>query len=549
MVRLQKHAQTHKASLKRTLFVLVLTLILAVGTLSPMVLAAPIGTTPGNPISVTMGKNYSWSWTKNSDHLYCYNQFTVTETGMLHFRIDKINDSEGEMCKYDIDLYRGDDIVAAFRCTYSVDLPKQYYDFYVGLKPGTYYLNLKPGFRVISGTFTANYSFSFEPMNCEQEPNESKAQANQLIANQWMEAYYGNDGAAYTASQMDWFKYDMVAGNSYRIYIKNYEKITATTMIYNAYDPSGKRVFALSNENKSSVDDEGNTYWDYVAEKSGTYYFKFYNYMKAQINYGIMIYDPSHTHTWRADGQVSAPTCTEAGVTRYVCNGCGAVKTETTPALGHDFVTTSVVKEATYYEEGIVEQTCSRCSYQTTATTPVKVLFEDVANTKVYYFEPVRWAVENGITTGTTATTFSPDDGCTRAQVVTFLWRAAGKPEPTGSANPFADVKSGQYDYNAVLWAVEKGITNGTAATKFSPDDTCTRAQIVTFLWRFAGKPTPASQNNPFGDVRTSEYYGNAVLWAVENGITNGTSATTFDPEATCTRAQVVTFLYRDMKK
>ena len=218
-------------------------------------------------------------------------------------------------------------------------------------------------------------------------------------------------------------------------------------------------------------------------------------------------------------------------------------------------VTATVTKEATYDAEGEIVYTATFKNAAFAAQTKVvktpklvKNPFSDVKNGQ-YYTEPVLWAVANGITTGTTATTFGPDEGCTRAQVVTFLWRAAGKPEPTSSVNPFADVKSGQYYYNAVLWAVEKGITNGTAATTFSPDDTCTRAQIVTFLWRFAGKPTPTSQNNPFHDVRTTEYYGTAVLWAVENGITNGTSATTFDPEATCTRAQVVTFLYRDMKK
>ena len=181
-------------------------------------------------------------------------------------------------------------------------------------------------------------------------------------------------------------------------------------------------------------------------------------------------------------------------------------------------------------------------------TTPQPLPFTDVPS-GTYYYDAVRWAVENNVTSGTSATTFSPDEGCTRAQVVTFLWRAAGKPDPASSKSPFSDVKEGAYYYNAVLWAVEKGITNGTSDKTFSPDETCTRAQIVAFLWRYEEQPVPTGTSNPFADVRTSAYFGSAVLWAVETGITNGTSATTFDPEDTCTRAQVVTFLYRDIVK
>ena len=175
--------------------------------------------------------------------------------------------------------------------------------------------------------------------------------------------------------------------------------------------------------------------------------------------------------------------------------------------------------------------------------------FADMPAKGNWAHDPIDWAVSNEITNGTSASTFSPEEGCTRAQVVTFLWRAAGQPAPASSTNPFTDVKAGAYYYNAVLWAVEKGITNGTSDKTFSPDETCTRAQIVTFLWRYEGQPAPTSTNNPFADVRTSAYFGSAVLWAVEKDITNGTSATTFDPEDTCTRAQVVTFLYRNVLK
>lgn len=170
--------------------------------------------------------------------------------------------------------------------------------------------------------------------------------------------------------------------------------------------------------------------------------------------------------------------------------------------------------------------------------------FTDVSE-DAYYFDAVLWAVDKGITNGTGATTFSPDASCTRAQMATFLWRAAGSPDPVGSTNPFNDVLSDAYYAKAVQWAVEQGITVGTSATTFSPDADCTRAQMATFLWRNAGSPAPTGSTNPFTDVPADIYYTEAVQWAYEHKITGGTSATTFSPDANCTRAQMVTFLYR----
>ena len=172
--------------------------------------------------------------------------------------------------------------------------------------------------------------------------------------------------------------------------------------------------------------------------------------------------------------------------------------------------------------------------------------FTDVAD-KAYYRDAVEWAVENGITKGTTATTFSPNATCTRAQAVTFLWRAAGSPKPETRTMPFADVPAGSYYYDAVLWAVENGITKGTSDTTFSPNMTCSRAQIVAFLWRSEKSPA-AGTANPFADVKPTAYYADAVLWAVKEDITKGTTNTTFSPDADCTRAQIVTFLWRCKK-
>lgn len=167
--------------------------------------------------------------------------------------------------------------------------------------------------------------------------------------------------------------------------------------------------------------------------------------------------------------------------------------------------------------------------------------FADVA-TDAYYYDAVKWAVEKGVTNGVSETLFGPDQACTRAQIVTFLWRAAGSPEPKSGSN-FADVAADAYYAKAVAWAVENGITKGTSETTFHPDETCTRAQGVTFLYRALGKLAAAQAG--FTDVAADSYYADAVNWAAENGVTNGISETLFGPDGSCTRAQIVTFLYR----
>ena len=162
-----------------------------------------------------------------------------------------------------------------------------------------------------------------------------------------------------------------------------------------------------------------------------------------------------------------------------------------------------------------------------------------------YYCQPVLWAVENGITNGTSEDTFSPDADCLRAQVVTFLWRAEGCPAPESRRNPFRDVEQDAYYYDAVLWALENGITTGVSANRFGPDEPCTREQVVTFLYRTMGEPRVRNVSCPFTDVEADAWYETPVLWAVKNGITNGVSADCFGVGEICTRAQIVTFLYR----
>ena len=176
------------------------------------------------------------------------------------------------------------------------------------------------------------------------------------------------------------------------------------------------------------------------------------------------------------------------------------------------------------------------------AEEPEKLPFTDVSNS-AYYYDAVLWAAEEGITSGVTGSTFAPGRGCTRAQLVTFLWRANGSPEPASRENPFTDVSSSAYYYDAVLWAVEKGITTGVTGSTFAPDALCTRGQAAVLLWRANGAPQ-VSQEHPFRDVAEDAYYEDAVSWAVHGGVTQGTTGSTFAPDETCTRAQIVTFLY-----
>ena len=226
-----------------------------------------------------------------------------------------------------------------------------------------------------------------------------------------------------------------------------------------------------------------------------------------------------HDYEWTV---ITEPDCDSKGKKRGKCIRCNATCEESIDPLGHDW-------------DGI---SCRRCGE--IWENP----FTDVPEGSFYY-APVIWSVANGITNGVTATTFDPNGSCMRAHVVTFLWRAAGSPEPKTTKNPFVDVEKSSFYYKAVLWAVEKGITNGLDATHFGPLAYCNRAQVVTFLWRANGNPHPTSNRNPFTDVVGNSFYYNAVLWAVGKGITNGMTATSFGVDSICNRAQVVTFLYR----
>ena len=227
-------------------------------------------------------------------------------------------------------------------------------------------------------------------------------------------------------------------------------------------------------------------------------------------------------------------TCVNGGYTGdLVCVRCGDIieQGKATAAAGHKFFGGK----------------CSACDAQESGSRPVEAKSFDDVIPGTFYYDAVMWAVKNNITKGTGASTFSPGDGCTRFQIVIFLWRACGCPTAATAAS-FSDVSPSDSFYEAVRWAVERGITNGTGGSSFSPYATCTRAQIVTFLYRAAGSPT-VSSGIRFFDVAPNAFCRDAVVWATERGITNGTSDTTFSPDAVCTRAEVVTLLYRTLNK
>ena len=308
-----------------------------------------------------------------------------------------------------------------------------------------------------------------------------------------------------------------------------------------------------------------------------------------------------HEHDYKAS--VTAPTCTQKGYTTYTC-ACGSSYTgDEVDALGHDFVdgictrcgekaggqTPEIVTDAlaaailaaeavekeAYTEESVAALEKALAAAGTVLADPatqaevdaaakavedaVAALkprddppfrFDDVRDETKFYFDPVYWAfaARPQITKGVDETHFGPDAGCTRGQVVTFLWRAAGCPEPKNTAPAFTDLDPDGFYVKAVAWAVENEITRGTSDATFAPEATCTRGQIVTFLWRANGRPEADDPGNPFQDVPADRFYSDAVLWAVEKDVTEGVSATAFAPDDTCSRGQIVTFLYRTEK-
>ncbi len=255
-------------------------------------------------------------------------------------------------------------------------------------------------------------------------------------------------------------------------------------------------------------------------------------------------------HIWDEGEITKEPTYTEEGEKLLTCTNCGETKTEAVDKLIctiHKWDDGKIIKEPTTVESGERLFTCTLCGSTLSEVLPqikIENPFDDIADND-WFYDPVLWAYSNGITGGIAANLFGPHESCTRGQVVTFLWAAAGKPAPTSDYNPFTDVTEADYYYQPVLWAVENGITKGIAEDLFGPAQACTRGQIVTFLWAAHNRPAPTLSENPFIDFDESAYYYQPVLWAVENEITTGIGDGMFGPENICIRCQIVTFLYK----
>ncbi|MDO4620887.1 MAG: S-layer homology domain-containing protein [Lachnospiraceae bacterium] len=257
-------------------------------------------------------------------------------------------------------------------------------------------------------------------------------------------------------------------------------------------------------------------------------------------------------HTEVVDDAVEA-TCTETGLTEGKhCSVCEEVlvKQEAIEAKGHKWSDWSVTTEATFGKAGVRSRSCENCdATETEEIAQLELPFEDVTADSPFV-SAIAWAKEKGITRGINAegTLFGTDRSCTRGQIVTFLWRAAGSPAPSSTSAKFKDIGSSSPFYRAVLWAVEKGITQGLTRDTFGVDQSCTRGQAVTFMYRYVGAPEGAKKAN-FSDVSEKSFCYKAVCWAAEKGVTMGTSAAAFSPDAACTRGQIVTFLYRNLAK
>ena len=428
-------------------------------------------------------------------------------------------------CPVDIKVYDNSDILVADIKDHDIissDIPViidgESTEFILNEAPGTYRIEITP---------TENGKMTYTVTELDENEAVERRINYVDISISPGEAYIGNIN---TENNYYSGKYDLscVKGGSIssvyasEVLVDNYD-VTLQVVISGNGDVIGEGDYIKGDTAVlRAYPDEGNTFVGWYANNrllSKETVYKNQMLDDAEVK-AIFEKRVDEMHTWKETDAVDIPGIDDIVAIRYTCQNCGLTKTE------------------------IQEKASEPCSGD--INCPGKV-FLDMPARGTWAHDPIDWAVVKGVTNGTDSTHFSPNSTCTRAQVVTFLWRANGCPEPQGKGNPFTDVKPDAYYYKAVLWAVEQGITTGTSTSTFSPNSGCTRGQVVTFLWRASEKPEPSNSFNPFGDVGPDEYYSKAVLWAVEKEITNGTSANKFSPNSTCTRAQIVTFLYRAM--
>lgn len=501
------------------------------------------GLSLANPYEARLSTTYShtWNWDNQRYDTY-YARFTTTEPGYVELFCYAFTPSD-EMI-YTLYNAAGEKIWSSgTENCYSKNM-----SLFVCLEPGTYIYAAEMDFYLDSDeTYNANFFVKFYPEEyVAGEPNDSKETAKKV---EFGVEYFAINGEISTTD--DYWKIDMEEDGRVLIYLPQYSYMKGMSdgspYIYNS---EGERVSWKAYQSAEGycipVDlTKGSNY--FVYGRNGSYHTSYEN--AAQVEYSFR----AELHECEYEEKVTKEaTCYWDGSKTVTCAVCGYDEKVTIPKTEHDWAQYKVNKEATFTEDGEVVMKCTMCGKQEKKVIPalgggnMTNPFVDV-DESMFCYDSVLWAFYSDITTGKDVTHFNPSGNCTRSQVVTFLWRAAGEPEPQSGVNPFPDVPEGKFYTKAVLWAVENNITAGFKDGTFGPDATCTRAQIVTFLWRYASQPEPNSLENPFPDVNADAYYGKAVLWAVEKGITGGYKDGTFGPNKTCKRDQIVTFLYRYM--
>ena len=572
--------------MKRRAISLLLALVLVLGLLPVTVLAV----TDSEP-NDTLGQAQSFTPGDTIDGLisvkgdYDWYKFTLTESGRISLTM------KAYMQYYTLHIFNtdGENLWYTDENTWnsSVGFRKDTHD--IDLTEGTYYLRVTGDYFIgSSGRSTGNYTLntSFTGANAtETEDNNSIANANPVALNGTIHGQIAsndrNDYHQFTLTESGRLSLEMTAYlKYYTLHIYNtsgenlwytdentwnssvgfrkdthdidltegtyYLRVTGDYFIgssgrstgnytlntsftgANVTETESNNSFAEANYTVLNVPIHGqiavndrNDYHQFTLTKPGRITLTMTSYMQY---YTLNLYDEDGTDLWNRDEK----------------------KWNSSVGFRSDIYTIELTA-GTYYlrvtgDYFIGSSGRSTGSYKILLNTPNP--FTDT-HSDDFYYNPVLWAVENGITTGATADSFNPNGSCLRAHVVTFLHRAEKNPNPTSTRNPFTDVKNTDFFYKPVLWAVEKGITNGVSGTKFGSYDVCNRAAVVTFLWRAAGSPEPESTSHPFTDVKPGDFFYKSVLWAVEKGITNGVDATHFGPTSPCNRAQVVTFLYR----
>jgi hypothetical protein len=483
--------------------------------------------TAGTAQSITLGDEVNGEiWQYGDIDFYT---FTLTEEGRFSFQVTSYIEY------YSLFIYDtlGNVVWSGKNNHYNSAVGFIKNDYTLYLNSGTYYFQIDGNQYWSEGTvrksYTGKYILQTDFISAdanEIESNGSAVEANPITL--------GNEikGQISENDLIDFYTFTLDRAGTIELTITSYMGYYSLFI----YDTSGNTVWqSKGNAYNSLAGYITNTHT--VQLSSGTYFLQIDGnlyWAEGTVRtitrgfYTVQTGFSCSEHIWNGGEVTTQPTTSTTGIKTYTCTVCGETKTEEIAKLPVSNTDTNTTPD----------------NNNNNTITPT-VTFTDVPSSQ-YYYASVYWAVGKGITNGTGGSSFSPDVNCTRSQIVTFLWRAAGEPEPTIS-NPFTDISEGAYYYKAVLWAYEKGITTGTSATQFSPLVNCSRSQIVTFLWRYEGKPS-ASVSGAFTDVASNDFYTTAVYWAVANSITNGTGGSSFSPSMTCTRAQAVTFLYRCMK-